>query len=110
MKNNYRWAEICNAWLSGGGVTNEEIVYLATLNMIDFCYDFKAIVTRTVYDFCEQYAEEWNDHENPCSWGYKLQNGAILKMQYGGVCGDYWNNENHYSIAEYLGGRTHETV
>ena len=101
MKNNYRWAEICNTWLNGGGVTNEEIVYLATLNMVDFCYEFKEIVTRTVYDFCEQYAEEWNDHETPCcSWGFKLQNGAILKTGYGGVAGNYWNNVNHYSIAE----------
>lgn len=95
-----KWAEICNSWLNGWGVTAEEIVYLATMNMADFCYDFKAIVTRVVYDFCEQYAEEWSDYENPSSWGYKLPNGAILKMQYGGVCGNYWNNENHYSIAE----------
>lgn len=101
MKNNYRWVEICNTWLNGGGVTNEEIVYLANLNMVDFCYEFKEIVTRTVYDFCEQYAEEWNDHETPCcSWGFKLQNGAILKTGYGGVGGNYWNKANHYSIAE----------
>ena len=95
-----KWAEICNLWLNGGGVTNEEIVYLAAMNMADFCYEFKEIVTRTVYDVCEQYAEEWSDGNNPESWGYKLQNGAILKMHYGGVCGNYWNNEGHYSIAE----------
>lgn len=97
-----KWAEICNSWLNGGGVTNEEIVYLATLNMADFCYEFKEIVTRVVYDFCDQYAEEWTDHETPSSWGYRLQNGAILKMYYGGVVGNYWNNAGHYSIAEQI--------
>ncbi len=100
MKNNYHWVEICNSWLRGDGVTNEEIVYLATMNMSDFCYEFKELVTRVVLDFCEQYAEEWSDGENPCSWGFKLQNGAILKMHYGGIAGDYWNNEGRYSIAE----------
>lgn len=96
----YNWVEICNSWLSGGGVSDEEIVYLATMNMVDLCDEFKEIVKRVVYDSCEQYAEEWNDHANPCSWGFKLPNGAVLKTGYGGLAGNYWNNEDHYSIAE----------
>lgn len=97
----YNWVEICNSWLSGSGVSDEEIAYLATMNMYDFCCEFKEIVTRVVYDFCEQYGEEWNDHGTPCcSWGFRLSNGAILKMHYGGIAGDYWNNADHYSIAE----------
>ena len=97
----YKWVGICNRWLSGGGVSEEEIVYLATMNMVDFCHEFKEIVTRVVYDFCEQYAEVWSDHGNPCcSWGFRLPNGAILRTGYGGIAGSYWNNADHYSIAE----------
>lgn len=96
----YNWVDICNSWLSGGGVSDEEIVYLATMNMVDLCAEFKEIVTRVVLDFCEQYAEEWNDHGNPCcSWGFRLPNGAILRTGYGGIAGSYWNNADHYSIA-----------
>lgn len=96
----YNWVEICNAWLMGGGVSDEEIAYIATMNMVDLCDEFKEIVTRVVYDFCEQYAEEWSDHETPCcSWGLRLPSGAILRTGYGGIAGSYWNNADHYSIA-----------
>lgn len=99
--NEYDWVDICNSWLRGGGVSDEELTYLATLNIIDLCDEFKEIIKHVVYDFCEQYGEEWNDNETPCcSWGYKLQNGAILRTGYGGIAGNYWNNEDHYSIAE----------
>lgn len=97
----YNWVDICNRWFNGDEVYDCEIAYLATMNMVDLCDEFKEIVKHVVYDFCEQYAEEWSDHGNPCcSWGFKLKNGAILKMQYGGIAGNYWNNEDHYSIAE----------
>lgn len=95
-----KWAEICNSWLTGGGVSEKEIAYLATLNMIDFCDEFREIVRRVVYEFCEQYAKDWIEHGNPCfSWGFELPDGTILKTGYGGVAGNYWNNDNHYSIA-----------
>lgn len=96
----YNWVDICNAWLSGGAVNDAEIAYIATLNIIDLCGAFKTIVRHVVCDYCEQYAEEWNDRGYPLSWGYRLNNGAILKMYYGGWEGDYWNNSEHYSIAE----------
>ncbi len=96
----YNWVDICNRWLSGGGVSDEEIVYLATLNIIDLCDEFREIVGNVVYDFCEQYAEVWSDGGTPCeSWGFRLPNGAILRTGYGGIAGSYWNNTDYYSIA-----------
>ena len=40
----FKWVEVVNRWFTGGYVTEDEIVQLATLNMSDFCEQFRSAV------------------------------------------------------------------
>ena len=95
-----KWCEVVNRWFTGGYVTEDEIVQLATMNLFDFCEQFRSAVRECVITFCQQHAAEWSDGNIPESWGYQLNNGAILKIAYGGLAGCYWNRDGEYRIAE----------
>lgn len=97
---NHNWVDVCNRWFNGGTVTEKEIVDLATMNMIDFTHTERMLVADVVKTFCREYAEVWSDGNYPESWGWRFPSGAVIKTQYGGIAGNYWNNEDHYSIAE----------
>ena len=96
----YKWVDICNRWLSGRMVCDCEIIYIARMNMIDFCDEFRKIVRQTVLGYCLMYGEEWIDEGFPKSFGWKLPCGMALKVEYAGIAGNYWNNAEHYSVAE----------
>lgn len=50
----FKWCEVVNRWFAGGYVTEEEIVQLATMNMFDFCEQFRSAVRECVITFCQQ--------------------------------------------------------
>ena len=52
----FKWVEVVNRWFTGGYVTEDEIVQLATLNMSDFCEQFRSAVRECVITFCQQHA------------------------------------------------------
>lgn len=59
MKNEYKWCEICNSWLVGEAVKEDEIVYIATMNLAGMCDEFTEIVKDVVFDFCWRYGDRW---------------------------------------------------
>ena len=77
----FKWCEVVNRWFTGGYVAEDEIVQLATMNMFDFCEQFRSAVRECVVTFCQLLPRCYMPHNI-----YALQRAADYLM----ACGTDW--------------------
>lgn len=96
--------EFVNKLECGDSISDEDIDTVAYTDLSGFVQSFVDLITKSFFDFIEQYGEPWDDANDeyypsgPFHEGYEL-GGNVYITSYTGDAGNYWNDDDdRYTI------------